>query len=289
MAPSTFHTPRFRALRVLLVVLAAAALLLAACGDDTGDESSSTTSDPETTTATDENIEVATTVCEAYGRVDEEGGIDDLLALLSEDVVLTDTVLGASLQGHEEVRGYLTSDAFDVDTSDCGVAVTAGNWVAGSYTLRNSETTAGGEGIAAIHVTDGLVDQQINHYTPVDEGAEAPSDELIADEQSLEYCEAWDDGADADEVLSFMATDAELTIGGATIGGEEAIEAYIDDDFDFDTNECQDVVVEHSGWIAGANRFTNTGTGASAEGVQVFAVDDEGLITDQFGHMDLSA
>jgi hypothetical protein len=103
-----------------------------------------------------------------------------------------------------------------------------------------------------------------------------------------DYCHAWDDGADADEVLSFMTPDAELQIATPIVGAD-AIRDYIENDFDFDRNDCDDVAVENGDWVAGANTFENTTTGAVVEGVQILLMNEDGLIAGHFAHIEAPA
>ena len=103
---------------------------------------------------------------------------------------MTDTVLGASLTGTEQVRGYLTSELFGgIDTARCGAAVYRGDWYAGTYSLGSSETGTGAIGITAMRVTDGKVDRHISYYTP-DQELFAPSAEPVANSGAIAYCNA---------------------------------------------------------------------------------------------------
>jgi ketosteroid isomerase-like protein len=239
----------------------------------------------DTTTVDDDAVEaVARSLCEAYGNLDQPDGVEALLALMTDDVVVTDTVLGASLTGHDQIRAYVTGDAFaQIDSSECGATVRRGNWVAGSYTLSNSATGAGGQGIAAIHVTDGKVDQQINHYTPVDGDAAPPPDEPVTESIVLEYCHAWDDGGDVDAVLALMSPDPELIVG-FSIAGVDAIRDFVAT-FPFDQNDCGDVAVVHGAWGAAANTFVDSTTGELVEGVNVVEIVD-GRIDRHFVYLD---
>ncbi len=290
-------TPSFRRSVIIVAALGAAAMtFLPACGsDDAADDAAATTTttteaeaapSPEVSPEDQEVVDSATELCEAYGGLDQPGAVDALLGTMSDDIVVTDTVLGADLTGTEAVRAYVTSDAFaGIDTMDCGAAVQRGDWVAGSYTLSNSTTSGGGEGIAAIHVTDGKVDRQINYYTPVESGAVAPESETIVDSALLDYCHAWDDGADADEVLSYMSTDPELQVV-TTFTGADAIRTFIDTAFDFDVNDCGDEAVTHGDWGAAANTFSSTVNGTTIEGVNVVLIGADGTIAKHFVHMD---
>jgi ketosteroid isomerase-like protein len=297
----TGHLHPISRLTIPFAVLCLLVASMAGCGDDesasTSTTGETTTTEAATTTATSEPdagidegvVAVATALCEAYDGIQEPGAIDELLALMTDDVVVTDTVLGASLTGHEQVRGYLMSDAFaGVDTMTCGASVQRGGWVAGTYTLGNSTTGQAGQGIAAIHVVDGKVDQQVNYYTPVDTGAVPPPTEATSESVILDYCHAWDDGVDADAVLSYLAPDAELVVL-APIVGLDAIRAFVENDFDFDQNDCDGVAVVHGSWGAAANTFTNTSSGASVQGINIIRFDDEGRIVGHYVHVDLES
>jgi ketosteroid isomerase-like protein len=259
-------------------LVAAAALLLlaaplAACSDDDNgeDEESSPATTAETTEEAEPESEAAqlgTELCEAFGAVEEPGGVDAVLGMLSDDVVFSDVVLGADLTGKEQVRAYLTSDAFEgIDSSECGAMVHRGSWGAGAYTLSDSETGAGGSGIAAVHVTDGLVDRQIVHYTQFEADAPPPPEDTVTEGVGFDYCHAWDDGADTEEVLSYMTDDATF-VALEPLTGLEAIGAFVES-FDFDQNDCATEGIKNGDWGALTNGFTNTTTSAGIEGVNV--------------------
>lgn len=245
------------------------------------------TTEPTTDTTTlddDAVVAVARSLCEAYGDLDRPEGVDALLALMTDDVVVTDIVLGASLTGRDQIRAYVTGDAFaQIDSSECGATVQRGNWVAGSYTLSNSATGAGGQGIAAIHVTDGKVDRQVNHYTPVGAAAAPPPDDPVTESIVLDYCHAWDDGGDADAVLALMSPDPEVIVG-FSIAGVDAIRNFVDT-FPFDQNDCGDDAVVHGEWGAAANTFVDSTTGELVEGVNVVEIVD-GRIDRHFVYLD---
>lgn len=271
---------RWLAAAAALVLLAAP---LAACGDDDdeGEESSTPTSEETTEAdsgADSEAAQLGTELCEAFGAVDEPGGVDAVLEMLSEDVVFTDVVLGADLTGKEQVAGYLTSEAFaGIDSNECGAMVSRGDWGAGAYTLSNTETGAGGSGIAAVHVTDGLVDRQVVHYTQNEADAPPPPEGTVSEGVVFDYCRAWDDGADADEVLSYM-TDEPTLVAVEPVTGTEEVRAFLES-FDFDQNECGEEGIQHGEWGALANAFTNTTTGAGIEGVNVVRLEDDKVAT----------
>ncbi len=293
--------------RRIVSALAALALLggaLAACGDDdtTDDAAPATEATPsteavpttaqpaETTTTTteptDENVALIVDYCEGFGRLDEPGALDELVGRMADDIVMTDTVLGASLTGIEQVREYLTSEIFaGIDTARCGAAVHRGDWYAGTYSLGGSATDTGAAGITAMHVADGKVDRHISYYTP-DQELVAPSPEPVETSDAIAYCNAWNDGGDPEAVMALLAPTAQLHFGEVVIEGAPAIGEYVRESFDFDRNDCDTVVVEHGAWVAGANTFTDTTTDAVIEGVNVFEVDEDGMILHHYGHLD---
>ena len=283
-----------RAAKYSVIALSLTLGLLAACGSDEEVKDVALTTQVETTTtiapersAEDQAVvDVATSLCEAYGGLDRPGAVDELVALMADDIVVTDTVLGADLTGTDAVRAYVTSDAFaGVDTMACGAAIQRGGWVAGTYTLSSSATGAGGQGIAAVHVSEGKVDRQVNYYTAVESGATAPSNDTLADSVFLDYCHAWDDGVDADAVLSYMSAEPELQVV-TTLSGADAIREFIDNSFDFDQNDCDDVAVVNGDWGAAANTFTNSANGTSIQGVNIVQIDADGKIARHFVHME---
>lgn len=261
-----------------LVLLAAP---LAACGDDDDESGGPTSTTAEETTTTEavqepdsEAAQIGTELCEAFGAVGEPGGVEAVLAMLTDDVVFTDVVLGADLTGKEQVQAYLTSDAFaGIDSAECGAMVARGNWGAGAYTLSNSETGAGGSGIAAVHVSDGLVDRQVVHYTQNEADAPSPPEDTVSSGVMFDYCHAWDDGADADAVLSQMTAEPTMVVT-EPITGTEGVRAFVES-FDFDQNDCAEVGVQHGEWAAMANTFTNTTTGVAIEGVNVVRIEGD--------------
>jgi hypothetical protein len=291
MSPNRHHLVRF----LVPVVCLGFVLGAVGCGDDDGDESV-TTSAPVTEPTTedtaaevDEVVAVATALCGAYGEVEEAGGVDALLELMADDVQVTDSQLGATLTGTEQVRAYVTGDLFaGIDSSECGVTVHRGGWVAGSYTLSNSTTGEAGQGIAAIHVTDGKVDRQINHYTSVSADPESPPTATVADSDVEAYCQAWDDGADPDEVTSFMAPDVQLVIIEPVVG-LEAVRAYVEGEFPFDGVDCGDEAVEFGEWSALAAGFSDSASGLSAGGVNVVRFDEQGQVVAHFVYVDPGA
>ncbi len=257
---------------------------LAACGDDSDETTQDTTEVPDGSSSDpsepqSEVIALGGEICEAYGRVQEPGGIEDLLAMMADDVVVTDIELAADLTGKDALRGYLESDLFaGIDTSECGVGVGRGGWMAGSYNLLDGNTGEAGTGIAAIHVTeDGLVDRQVNHYTPAVVDPPTPSSETVTTGVGLDYCHAWDDGADADEILGFMTADPTLVVG-EPISGAEDIRTFVES-FDFDQNDCDDEGIEHGEWGAEASGFANSTTGVAIEGVSVVQWEDDKIAT----------
>jgi hypothetical protein len=298
---------RIHSVGYALAALAILGGVMVACGDDdatddaapttqsapTTEEAPSTVEEPATTTTTTEPpgeyAELIVDYCEGFGRLDEPGGVDELMGMMTEDVVLTDTLLGGALTGTEMVRGYVTSEVFaGIDTSLCGAAVQRGNWYAGTYSLGSSEVGIGATGITVMHVTDGKIDQHISYYTP-DQELVALSTEPVETSKVIDYCNAWDEGGDPDAVVSLLAPAAELHFGGVVIEGADAIGEYVATTFDSDQNDCDTVVVENGEWVAGANTFTNTETGDVVEGVNVTRIDDNEKIVAHYAHLEAPA
>jgi len=271
--------------------LLALAVPMAACSDDEDEESSSDTTETsrtETTVATtgepSEAERLGTELCEAFGAVNEPGGVDAVLELLTDDVVFSDVVLGADLTGKEQVRAYLTSDAFaGIDSNECGAIVSRGSWGAGTYTLSDSGTGAGGSGIAAVHTTDGLIDRQVVHYTQNAADAPPPPEETVSSGVGVDYCHAWDDGADADTILSFMTDEPTLVVTEPVTGTEE-VRAFIES-LDLGENDCDDEGILHGEWGAATNGFTNATTGEAVEGVNVVRWED-GEVAEHYVYFD---
>ena len=86
--------------------------------------------------------------------------------------------------------------------------------------------------------------------------------------------------------MALLAPTAQLHVGEVVVDGAAAIGEYVATGFDFDRNDCDTVVVEHGVWVAGANTFTNTTTDAAIEGVNVFEVDEDGMILHHYAHLD---
>lgn len=245
------------------------------------------TEEPEAAQSEDAGLDAE--LCAAWDQVDEPGGVDQLLSMMTDDVVLTDTGLEADLVGIEAVRDYVTSDYYAPwDTMACGAVVVEGSWGAGSYTLSSTTDPSSSQGISAVHWTDGKVDRQIAYYTKIDEQAPAPSTEYVEDPTVAAYCEAWDNGVDVDAVLSHLAPEVEFTAVEPLVG-KEAVAEFIEADFDYDKVECGEVLVVNGEWAAGTVEFTNTESGVTLGGVNVLRIDEEGLIAEHHPHLDSGA
>lgn len=228
-------------------------------------------------------------LCEAWGQVHEPGGVKQLLSLMTDDVVVTDTQLGADLVGHEAVRGYVTSEAFaPYDIMECGAVVEAGAWGGGSYTLSSTSEPGSGQGITAVHTTDGLVDRQVMYYTGTEERAPAPSTELVENSTGEAYCQAWDDGVDVDAVLSHLTDDVVFTASEPLVG-KDAVAEFIETDFVFDDAECGDALAENGEWAVGATTFTDSDSGLTFVGVNILRIDENGLIAEHHPFYDAGA
>jgi hypothetical protein len=89
----------------------------------------------------------------------------------------------------------------------------------------------------------------------------------------FDYCHAWDDGADADAVLSYMTAEPTI-VATEPVTGTDGVRAFVES-FDFDQNDCAEVGVQHGEWAAMANGFTNTTTGVAIEGVNVARIEGD--------------
>ncbi len=241
--------------------------------------------------------EPALTFCEAYGNLDEPDGVDQLMALVSDDIVIEDMVLGATNSGRDEVRAYVAGlyDTFAIDDAVCpGDAVVQGaSWAAGTYELYAADTLLS-QGVAAIKVSgDGLVERQVNFYTPSPDGVRQPNIDMGGGVLSIgsQLCRAWGEnlGApgeapDPDKILSLMS--AEPTIHGlTTLTGVDQIRTFVEG-VRWDRNECS-LEVQAVQWEAVANRFFDDDTGAVWEGVNVIALDANELVTEHWAFLEV--
>jgi hypothetical protein len=215
-------------------------------------------------------------LCMAYGDFTSTGGTDRLLARMTEDVVLADAVLGTSLVGRTAVREYLESGALDgFDSTECGAIVHVGSWAAGAYTMHNSTSDQTVTGIAAMRVTDGRVDRQVNHYS-VSTGA-VSTPKRAAHHPILDYCRAWDGGAEPNEVLPFLAAEPVIDAAGTTLVGHAEIRSYLEDVFPYVTNDCSEVAVVHGPHVA-ATHTLGTASGTASEGISIVRLGDGGAV-----------
>ena len=82
-----------------------------------------------------------------------------------------------------------------------------------------------------------------------------------------------------------MSAEPELQVV-TTLSGADAIREFIDNSFDFDQNDCDDVAVVNGDWGAAANTFTNSANGTSIQGVNIVQIDADGKIARHFVHME---
>ncbi len=219
------------------------------------------------------------------------------MALVSDDIVIEDMFLGDAYSGRDEVRAYVAGlyDTFAIDDAVCpGAAVVQGaNWAAGTYELSAADTVLS-QGVGVIRVNDeGLVERQVNFYTPSPDGTPQPNVDQGTGAYSIgwQYCYAWGDGfregheaPDPDKILSLMS--AEPTIHGTTtMTGADQIRAFAES-VDWDRNECS-AEVQTVQWEAVANRFFDDDTDSVWEGVNVIALDSNELITDHWAFQEL--
>ncbi len=251
--------------------------------------------------------EPALAFCEAFGNLDEMDGVDQLMALTSDDIVFEDAVAGTTYAGPDEVRAHLTEFGQPLESGVqprgmgwftevvCRENVVQGaNWMAGSY-IRFSGNSVERQGIAAVHVDDdGLIDRQVDFYSFLPDLKLQPTIDSGGGLFSVgsQYCRAWgddmspsvDDGVpDADEILSFMPADPTIHFaanGATTIAGVDEIRAFAEGTA-WDRNECG-LETQAVQWEAVANRFFDDDTGDIWEGVNVIALDENGLVTDHW-------
>ena len=236
--------------------------------------------------------EPAISFCEAFGNLDEPDGVDRLMALESDDIVIEDMLLGETYRGREDVRAWVAGlyDTFGIDGAVCpGDAVQGASWTAGPYELWVADTVLS-QGIAAVRVDDeGLIEHQVNFYTPSPDGSRQANIDQGTGVFSIgmQYCSAWGDpydgdfseDPDPDRIVSLMS--AEPTIHGATtLTGAEQIRTFAEDAV-WDRNECS-LEVQAVQWEAVANRFFDDDTGTVWEGVNVVALDADELVTDHW-------
>ena len=241
--------------------------------------------------------EPALTFCEAYGNLDEPDGVDQLMALVSDDIVIEDMLLGETYSGPEDVRAWVAGlyDTFGIDGAVCpGDAVQGASWTAGPYELWVGESLLS-QGIAAVRVNDeGLIERQVNFYTPSPDGTPQPNIDQGGGVLSIgmQYCTAWGDpyyvdvseDPDPDRIVSLMS--AEPTIHGTrTITGADQIRTFAENVV-WDRNECSGEV-QAVQWEAVANRFFDDDTGSVWEGVNVIALDADELVTDHWSFQEL--
>lgn len=241
---------------------------------------------------------LAVTFCTSFGDLDEPDGVDQLMALVSDDIVIDDVVTGETYRGRADVRAYVAGlyDNLGIDGAVCsGIDLRqGGSWFAGSYMLYAGDTRLS-QGIAAVKVDDaGLVERQVNFYTPGTPTAAQRNADLGSGVLSMgmQYCSAWgdpyggdlSDRPDPERIVSLMS--AEPTIHGtSTIQGVEQIRSFAENAV-WDRNECS-LEFRVLQWEAVANRFFDDDTGKIWEGVNVIALDENGLVTDHWAFLEI--
>ena len=241
--------------------------------------------------------EPALAFCRAFGNLDEPDGVDQLMALASDDIVIEDMLLGETYSGRDDVKAFVEGlyATFGIDRAVCpGDAVQGASWAAGTYELYAADTLLS-QGIAAIKVgDDGLVERQVNYYTLSPDGLRQPDIDQGGGVLSIgsQYCSAWGDPyggdfgdqPDPERILSLMS--AEPTLHGATtIAGAEQIRIFAENSV-WDRNECG-MEVKQVQWEAVANRFFDDDSGTIWEGVNVLALDANELVTDHWTFLEV--
>ena len=229
--------------------------------------------------------EPAVAVCEAFGELATEGGIDALLALFTPDAVVIDAITGEQYSGTEELAAYFASlvPAFGIEASDCGpVAVQSGDWVAGTYTLHGADGPIS-QGVAAVHVTDGKVDRQINHYTPVSNALQPPVDAGTGVFSiAMQTCGAWADG-DADRARALMSPDIVLHTRRDFVGPAQ-VAAFVGG-LPYDIHTCG-VEIQNHDWQAVESIMTDPATGIERSMLHVLHVTPDQLVAEHWTYFD---
>jgi ketosteroid isomerase-like protein len=300
--------------RTLFTAVSVGTLVLASCGDDNSGEAGDTATTDGTATTSEavvepddgsgdeisleergrarnavvpdpvETEEVARAYCEAWNAPRD---VDAMVAMMTDDVVIYDVLTGERYEGPDQAAAYIESTSAEIDTSDCGPALVGGDWVAGTYTLSSSGTSAGAEGISAVRILDGKVHWHLAFYTPT-EDAQPPDDTSLRTDSTagLRYCEAFADPAhDPDAILATMTEEPKIygIPNGFSAEGEDAVRRMIETRVvPSDVNTCGGKgsegpggTLDHGGWQAGASATINEAFGLWLEGVSVMDIVDD--------------
>ena len=168
----------------------------------------------------------------------------------------------------------------------CGAVLQSADWVAGSYALLDTDGPIT-QGIAAMHITDGLIDSQINHYTPV--GAEF---ETAVDNGSgvlaigPRYCEARID-RDVETAMRLMTADPNLHTNLEFVG-TEAVTAFMVG-LPYEIHTCGEPITNYN-WDAMESIMTDPETGAERTMLHVLELDpsDSGKVSQHWFYFDTS-
>ena len=231
--------------------------------------------------------EPAVEVCEAMGELDTDGGLDALMALFTEDAAVTDATLNEQHSGTEELSTYFSSLAalFGIEQSQCGAVIQSEDWVAGTYTLYSADGPIS-QGIAAVHVTDGKVDRQINHYTPVPNSLEPPTDSgrgVLSVASQL--CEAWAND-DAQRATDVMAPDI-VVHTARDFAGVDEVTAFFGS-LPYDIHTCG-VEIQNYQWEAIESVMTDPGQGIERSMLHILRLSPDELVEEQWVYFDAPA
>ena len=209
-------------------------------------------------------------MCEAFGDLDTEGGLDAFTGLFTPDAVVSDAMTGERYIGTDEVASYIESlvSTFGIEASNCGDVVQSEDWVAGSYPLLNADGPIS-QGIAAMHITDGLVDRQINHYTPVGEELETAVQRLGCLAIAPRYCQAWID-RDVAAISRLMTADPIYHAGGEIVG-IEGVTAFVVG-LPYEIHTCGDPITSYN-WDAVESIMTDPESGTERTMLHVLELD----------------
>lgn len=213
----------------------------------------------------------AVAVCEAIGEIETVAGPETLMALFTPDAVVTDAMTGATYNGTDEITAYYASLAptFGIDGSTCGSAMQVGDWAALSYELLTTGVPIS-LGVAASHVTDGRVDEQINHYTAISGDSARPLDNgtgVLAIGEN--YCQAW---VDRDvETVARLLTDNPILRTRFEMVGVDQVVAFMDG-LPYDIHTCGQII-KIGNWDAMGTIMTDPATGRDRAILHVLELD----------------
>ena len=298
-----------------VALLVVGALLVACSDDDDATPDTSAAPDTEATTGTEATTDTeATTEATDLATADlvhdstlpaveaceitKTRNVEEIVALLSEDAVFVNNLSGETAVGPDAIASAIGTVPGWVylETTDCGEAIASNWWSAVAFAFRSDPPEPGGtgvEGILAVRVTDGEIDQI---HTLATLGVDPNTVDEVwpdAEARATAWCEAWGT-LDPEQVIPLAAAD--LVISGQQGPlpgvGAEPIRALMTtlQQSPNDTVECGDTIVSNGGWIALTARFVDTDGGGGSWGgilaVQLTADGSVGAMTYLMDAMD---